>query len=256
MRPLWSGSISFGLINIPIKLYSGSQERNLNLDLLEKGTLCRIGYARVCRTSGKEVKYEDLVRGYQYQEGDYVVLGDEDFKRANVKKTKSIEIEQFSDTDEIDSKYFTKPYYIEPDEKAVKAYVLLREALKRSGKIGIGRFVLRSKEYLAAIKPEGNLLILNQLRFEEEIRPTKGIEVPKDQKVQSKEVDMAVALINQLTEPFKPEEFHDTYTEELKKVIAAKAHGKKIAPKGKAPRTTQVDDLMSVLKESLASVKK
>lgn len=251
MRSIWSGSISFGLINIPIKLYSASKERELSFKLLEKETLCPISYAKVCRSNQKAVKYEDIVKGYEYEKGDYVVLLDEDFKRANARKTKAIDIVQFVDEDEVDPNYFEKPYYLEPDKRAAKAYALLREALRRSKKVAIAKFVLRDKEHLAAVRPQGNILVLNQMRFAEELRKPE-VDVPKRGDFSEKEIDMALALIGQLTEHFKPEDFKDTYTADLKQVIAEKAKGKTPRKKGEEPvPTTDVVDLMAVLKESL-----
>jgi DNA end-binding protein Ku len=252
MRAIWSGSLSFGLINIPVKIYSASQERGLSFKLLEKTTLCPIGYAKVCKTNSKPVKYEDIVKGYEYAKGDYVVLLDEDFKKANARKTKAIDIVEFVAEDEVDSKFYDKPYYLEPDPKAVKAYALLREALTRSKKIAIAKFVLKDKEHLAAVKPDGNILILNQLRFDDEIRKPEGLNAPGKENYSEKEIDMALALVKQLTEHFKPEDFKDTYTEDLKEIIAEKAKGKKPKQHGKEPEpTTDVADLMAILKESL-----
>jgi DNA end-binding protein Ku len=253
MRAIWSGSLSFGLINIPVKLYSASRERGLSFKLLEKTTLCPIGYAKVCKANSKPVKYEDIVKGYEFEKGDYVVLADEDFKKANARKTKAIDIVEFTAEDEVDTKFYDKPYYLEPDKKAVKAYVLLREAMKRSNKIAIAKFVLKDKEHLGAVKPDGNLLVLQQLRFGDEVREPEDINVPEAKEdFSKKEVDMALALITQLTEHFKPEDFKDTYTEDLKKLIAEKSKGRTPKKKGEEPvPTTDVADLMSILKESL-----
>lgn len=251
MRSLWSGSLSFGLINIPVKLYTASRERGLNLDLLEKHTHHRIGYAKVDQETQERVDQRNIVKGFKYKEGDYVVITDDDFKRAHVRKNSSIDIVSFSDEDDIDTKYFEKPYYLEPDEKATKAYVLLREALKKTGKVGIAKFVMRGKEYLAAIKPDDNALILNQLRFDEEIVRPVTLDIPKSGKFTQRELEVAMSLIDYQTEKFDPEEFKDTYTRELKRVIREKAKGKKPKPKGQEPEPTEVADLMTVLKESL-----
>ncbi|MBW3538502.1 Ku protein [Candidatus Parcubacteria bacterium] len=255
MRAIWTGSLSFGLVNIPVRLYSGAESGSgLDLNMLHKQDLSPIRYAKICRADGKEVAYEDIVKGYEYQKGDYVVLTDEDFKRANAKKTKTIEISEFTGEDEIDIRYFEKPYYLEPDKGAEKPYALLREALNRSKKVAIAKFVLRNREHIAAIKPVGKALVLNQMRFTSEIREPSGLKLP-DEAVAGKEVDMALALIEQLTEPFIPEDFHDTYTEELEKVVRAKAKGKQPAAKGQEPENTQVKDLMAALKASLEQEK-
>lgn len=255
MRAIWSGALSFGLVNIPVKLYSATGENKLDLDMLHKKDLSPIRYARICRADGKEVPYEEIVKGYEYQKGDYVVLTDEDFKKANVEKTKAIEIQEFSKEAEIDTMYYEKPYYLEPEKGAEKAYALLRESLKKSKKVGIAKFVLRNRERLAAIKPSGNVIILQQMRFDEEIRPVEDLNLPDAKKAGNKEIDMALALIEQLTEHFKPEDFKDTYTDELKKVIEAKAKGKPIKAKGKERKATEVSDLMAMLKKSLEKEK-
>ncbi len=255
MRPIWSGAISFGLIHIPVNLYPAVSDKGLDFDLIRKKDLCRIRYARVCRATGEEVPFEDIVKGYQYRKGDYVILQDEDFKKANVKKTQTIEIVSFAQKDEIDMKFLEKPYYVEPGKGAQKAYTLLREALKRSEKVGIARFVLRTRERMAILKAEESLIVLEQMRFKDEIRAAEGLNLPKE-KTAEKEVDMAIKLIDQLTEPFRPEEFHDTYTDELKKVIEAKAKGKVYEVKEEEPIQAAVPDLLGKLRESLAHAQK
>jgi DNA end-binding protein Ku len=256
MRALWTGSLSFGLINIPVRLYSGSESRGgIDLDMLHKTDHERIRYARICRADGKEVPWEDIVKGYEYAKGDYVILTDDDFKKANVRKSKTIDITEFSDEDEIDVRYFDKPYYLEPDKNAQKPYALLREALKRSKKVAIAKFVLRNREHLALVKPVGAALVLEQMRFANEVRPPSELKLPDKISATDKEIDMALALIKHLTEPFAPEDFHDTYTEELEDIIAAKAKGKKPPKQGKEPQPTQVKDLMGMLKASLEAEK-
>jgi DNA end-binding protein Ku len=251
MRAIWTGAISFGLVNIPIRLYSATEERGLHFDMLHKKDLSPIRYARVCRLDGREIPYEDIVKGYEYQNGDYVVLVDEDFKKANIRKTKTIDIEEFVSEEEIDPLYFTKPYYLEPDKGAEKAYAVLREALHKSKKVGIAKFVLRNREHLAAIKAQGDLIVLNQMRFQEEIREPDELNLPDKKTARGKEIDMALQLIDQLSEPFKPEQFRDEYTQELKKVIEQRAKGKIPKAKGKAPQPTKVPDLLNVLRKSL-----
>src|SRR5690606_17832816 len=238
-------------------LYSASVERKLHFNYLRKKDLCPIKYVKVCKHTGEEVPYSDIVRGYEVQKGDYVVLEEEDLQQASLEKTETIEIVEFVDAHEVDEIYLEKPYYIEPQKQAVKAYVILREALKKSKKVGIAKFVLRTREHLAIIKHEGPLLVLNQMRFQNEIRDPSGLNIPKTAKYQKKELDIAIQLIEQLTSPFKPKEFHDTYTEKLEKVIRAKAKGKlKRLRKAKAPAKTEVPDLMSKLRESLEKARK
>jgi DNA end-binding protein Ku len=255
MRAIWSGALNFGLINIPVKLYSASEDKQLHFHYLHKTDHSPIRFAKVCRADGKEVPYEDIVKGYEYQDGDYVILTEDDFKKANVKKTKMIEIMDFVEQAEVDPVYFEKPYYLEPDKNSEKPYALLREALKRSKKIGIAKFVIREKEHLGAIKAKGSAIVLDQMRFKDEVRDPKGLNLP-DAKVQGRELEMALKLIDQLTGTFKPEQYKDTYTEELEAVIAQKAKGKKPKAKGKAPEPTKVGDLMSILRASLEKERK
>jgi DNA end-binding protein Ku len=257
MRAIWSGSLAFGLINIPVRIYSASEERALKFKLLDKHGHCPISYAKVCRGTNKEVKYEDIVKGYEYQKGDFVILTDEDFKKAAPKKTKAIEIVSFTDESEVESKYINKPYFIEPDSKAEKAYVLLREALRKSKKAGIARYVFKDKEHIGLIKPEGNALMLIELRFEDELRKPEDLKIPGKAEYSQKELDIALMLINQLEEHFNASEYHDTYTEALKKVIEKKAEGKPIkVSKDAEPVPTDMRNLMSMLKQSLEQAKK
>lgn len=256
MRSIWTGSISFGLVNIPVRLYSGSNYREgLDLDMLHKKDLSPIKYAKVCRKDGKEIPYDEIVKGYEYQDGDYIVLTDEDFKKANAKKTESIDIVQFTDEEEIDSRYYEKPYYLEPGKGATKPYALLREALKKSGKIAIAKYVLRNHENLAAIKPVGDALVLNQMRYPADIRNASELKFPQEAKVSEQELNMANSLISQMTKPFEPQEYHDTYTEELEEIIEKKAKGKVPQKQGEEPQPTKVKDLMSTLKASLEKAK-
>lgn len=253
MRALWTGALSFGLINIPIRLYSATQEHSLNFDLLHKKDLSPIRYARVCKSDGKEIPYEDIVKGYQYQKGDYIVLVEEDFKRANLKKTKTIEMVNFIDEKEIDPIYYEKPYFLEPGKGAEKAYVLLREVLKKSKKMGLAHFVFHHREHMAIIKPYGQVIILNQLRYHSELKKPVQLNIPESAKTSTSEVKMALQLIDQMAAHFHPEEYHDTYIEELQETIAEKAKGKKPRVKGKEPKVTDVKDIMRMLKESLES---
>ncbi|MBA3647127.1 MAG: Ku protein [Chitinophagales bacterium] len=254
MRSIWTGAIGFGLVNIPVKLYSATQNSELDLDMLDKKDESNIRFQRVNATTGKVVPYENIVRAYKYNDR-YVILNSEDFESANAKKSKVIEIEDFVQEDEIDSTYYETPYYLEPDKSGVRAYALLREALKKSGKVGIATFVLRSKEHLAILKPSANVIVLNRIRFFEEIRDESELNLPGKDEVKPKELEMAMSLIGQLSSKFDIEKYKDTYTEQLMKVIKAKAKGAKIvAPKLEVVHRT--GDLMSQLKESLSSGKK
>ena len=256
MRSLWSGSISFGLINIPVSIYSATKDRALDFDMLRKDDLCPISFARVCRTTGEEVPYSEIVKGYEYREGDYVVLDKEDFKRAAPEKSSTIDIEEFVDEKEIDSIYYEKPYYLEPDKGADKAYVLLREALNQAKKVAVATFVFRNREDLVVLKAHKDVIVLNQLRFQEQIREYDELKIPGKVNVSKKEIEMAIKLVEQLEGTFKPNQFQDTYTDELEKIIKQKARGKKFKPLPKEhKKTTDPTDLVEQLKASLESSK-
>ncbi len=255
MRPLWSGSVNFGLINIPVKLFSGSRSTTLDLDMLRKDDLCPVRFARVCRADGKEIPQEDIVKGYEYRKGDYVVLTDQDFENANVRKTKTIDILDFVKEEQVDPIYYEKPYYLEPQKSGMKSYALLREALRKSKRVAIARFVVHNREHIGVLKPYEELLVLDQLRYQEEIRPTDHIKVPRDGGVKSKELDMAIALIDRLTTNFKPKVYKDTYIQDLKRIIEEKARGITPHPRGEEPKPSNVRDIMKLLKTSIESTK-
>lgn len=251
MREIWSGTISFGLVNIPVKIYSSIENHMLELTLLRRADLCPIRYVRVCQVDNKEVPWEDIVKGYEYQKGDYVVLEPEDFEQANIKKSHSIEIDSFVQEKEIDSIYYSTPYYLSPQNGGQKAYAILREALKETQMVGVGEFIMRNREHFALIKPFGNILLLQKLHYIEEIRSSSFLTLPEANLIKGKELNMAKKLVKQLAAKFKPEKYKDTYINDLKKIIAAKAKGKKLyKPKHIEERNTVVD-IMDLLKQSL-----
>ena len=254
MRAIWTGSIGFGLVNIPVKMYSAVQGSELNLDMLDSKDHANIKFQRINANTGKVVPYENIVRGYKL-DGQYVVLTDEDFKKASPEKTKMIEIAEFVQEKDIDSMYYEAPYYLEPDKSGVKAYGLLRDALKKSGKAGLGTYVLRSKETLGLIKTNGNTLILQKIRFAEEIRKPEGLNIP-DTEAKAPELKMALALIDQLSGPFDVTKYKDTYTDQLMTLINAKAKGKKIEAPAMRVVHSKSKDLMAQLKASLETKKR
>jgi DNA end-binding protein Ku len=257
MRTIWKGAISFGLIHIPIRLYSASKTRELKFKLLHKQDHGEIRYARICKSDGKEIPWEDVVKGYEYEEGDYVILTEADFEKANPKKNKLIEILDFVPEQQIDTIYYQTPYYLEPEKGAEKAYVLLREALKKSKKIAIGKFIFKQHEHLAVIKPHDDALILNQLRYHSELILPEGLRIPKKESVPKQQIDIALDLIDQLSKPFHPSEYYDTYTHEIQEMIKKKAKGQKIAiKKGEEVVSPKIHDIMSLLKQSLEQHKK
>lgn len=257
MRPIWTGSISFGLVNIPVRLFSGTNPRQgIDFDMLHKEDHSPIRYSRVCREDGEEVSWDDIVKGYEYREGDYIIITKADFEKADAHKTKTIDIQEFVNEPEIDIRYFEKPYYLEPTEDAHKAYALLHEALERSHKLAVVKYVLREREYLGAIKPVGKALVLNQMRFPTDLREATALKFPASSIVNEKEIEMALALVQQQTKHFIPEDYHDTFTEKIEDIIAEKVKGKRPKAHGKAPKETATKDLMSTLKASLKKSKK
>jgi DNA end-binding protein Ku len=256
MRAIWKGALSFGLVNIPIRMYTASREKELSFVLLHKKDLSEVRYARICKAEGKEIPWSEIVKGYEYEKGDFVVLQDSDFEKVNQKITKSIEIVSFIDEAEVDSIYYVKPYFLEPD-KSDKAYSLLRDALKKSKKVGLAKYILRNREHLAVVKVRKNLLILNELRYQNELVVPTDLKIPDSDKVSTKEVSIAIQLIDQLTVAFDPSEYRDTYSEDLKKMIKQKAKGKPVHPKTEAQQpSTKIHDIMSLLQASLETKKK
>jgi DNA end-binding protein Ku len=257
MRAIWKGAISFGLVNIPIHMYTASQEKELKFVMLHNKDLSEIRYARICKVEEKEVPWKEIVKGYEYEKGNYVVLNDEDFERAHLKKTQTIEIVSFINADEIDSIYFVKPYFLEPDKNAEKAYTILREALRKSNKVGLAKYVIKNREHLAIIKTHENMLILNELRYKNELLQPEDLKLPSaSEKIGNKEVEMALKLIDHLAVAFKPQEYVDTYTAEMKNIIKQKAKGRPVHPKTAEPPQTKVQDIMSLLQASLEKKKK
>jgi DNA end-binding protein Ku len=245
--------VSFGLVNVPVNLVTAVKPEVHAMNYLRKDDLCPISYKKVCRATGEEVPFNDIVRGYEYREGDYVVLKDEDFRKADVKRSSTIDLEVFVDEKDVDPKYVEKPYYLAPDKKAHKAYALLREAMARSNKVGIGRFVLKDREHLVMLKPEGRVLMLIQLRFPGSLRSPAALDLPGDADVPRNQMELALELIKKFEGRFKPEAYKDAYAAQLKSIIAAKAKGKTVHPrKEEAPRETEVEDILSKLRQSLA----
>ncbi len=256
MHAIWTGSIGFGLVNIPVSLFSGSSEHaGIDLDMLHKKDNSPIRYARICKKDGTEIPYDQIVKGYQYCKGEYVVIDKEDFKKADAHQTNTIDIQLFTDESEIDVRYYDKPYYLEPGKGGESAYALLREALEQSGQVAVARYVLREKENIGVLKPVGKLLVLDQMRFPADIRETGELKLPPKGKADPKQMKIALSLINKLSGHFIAEDWHDTYTEKLEDLIAAKVKGKNPKARGSAPKPTDVKDLMDSLKASLEKQK-
>ena len=257
MRSIWSGTISFGLVNIPVKLLSAVDQEGLSFDMLSKKDMAPIRYARIDTKTGKEVPWKEIVKGYEYTKGKYVVVDAKDFEKASPEKSKSIDISQFVKEEDIDPILYEKPYYLIPGKGAEKSYRLLVKALDETKSVGIAEFMLRNRVHVCSIKSYDDILLLNQMRYQDEIRELPEVEGVKNAKISPKEVQLAVKLIEQLSEKFDPSAFKDTYINELEKIIKAKAAGKNIRIVTEPKKSTAaVKDLMSVLKQSLENTSK
>src|SRR3989442_336341 len=254
MRAIWKGSISFGLVNIPIALYPATRREELKFRLLRRSDLSPVNYKRVAEKDGKEVPWDQIVKGYEYEKGKYVVLKDEDFERVDLEATQTVDIQDFVDVDEIDPMFFYKPYYLEPQKGGDKAYALLRDALKDSNRVGIAKVVIKARQYLAGVKPEDGALVLELMHFADELADPEKLRVPKKLEVGKREMNMAKSLIGSMTSKWQPEKYKDDYREALMEVIEEKveAGGKEIEEKPrKGPTPTKIIDLVSVLQKSL-----
>ncbi|PYI48428.1 MAG: Ku protein [Verrucomicrobia bacterium] len=253
-RAIWKGSISFGLVNIPIALYPATRREELKFRLLRKSDLSPVNYKRVAEKDGKEVPWDQIVKGYEYEKGKYVVLKDEDFERVDLEATQTVDIQDFVDQEEIDPMFFYKPYYLEPQKGGDKAYALLRDALKDTNKVGVAKVVIKTRQYLAGVKPEDGALVLELMHFADELADPEKLHVPKKAEVGKREMSMAKSLIDSMSSKWNPEQYKDDYREALMEVIEEKveAGGKEIEEKPKkAPKPTKVIDLVSVLQKSL-----
>ncbi len=263
-NPIWNGHISFGLVNIPISLYSAEKRTELHFHLLDVRNQARVRYERINDDTGKEVPWNKVVRAYELEKNNYVVLNDEDFKRAAPEATKTIDIETFVDQAEIDPIYFERPYYLVPDKVGEKGYVLLRETLRKTKKVAIAKVVIREKQYLAALIPIEHALVLNLIRFQQELRSLSEFSIPdknlKAYKVQPQELKMAEQLVESMVQKWQPSHYHDDYREALLKWIEKKVSQGKIKkpPKIKEEEAipANVIDFMAALKGSLKNVKK
>jgi DNA end-binding protein Ku len=258
MRSMWNGSISFGLVTIPVALYPATRRDELSFKLLRKSDQSPVNYKRVAQADGKEVPWEDIVKGYEYEKGKFVVLKDEDFKRVDLEAAaQTIDIMDFVEMDQINPMYFQKPYYLEPQKGGDKAYALLREALSTSSKIGIAKVVIRTREHLAGVKAQGNSIILEIMHFGEELVDADELKFPKKDQARPREIEMAKKLIDGMTTDWEPDKYKDEYKTQLMAMIEEKVkhpNEKHEAPKA-AKKATNVIDLMSVLEESLAGTK-
>lgn len=251
MRPIWKGSISFGLVYIPISVYPATREEKLSFRQLRASDLSPIRYKKVAEADLKEVSADQIVKGFEYERGQYVVLKDEDFEKVRIESTHSIDITDFVELEQVDPKFFYKPYFLEPQKGGEKAYSLLHKALSGTGKIGIAKVVISNREYLASVKPDGLFLVLELMHFASEVLSPEQLNHPKTE-LNEKEMKMAQALIDSMSVDWQPEKYRDEYRGAVMEMIEQKAQKKEL-PKveAKAPRTTNVVDLVKVLQESL-----
>jgi DNA end-binding protein Ku len=252
MRPTWKGSISFGLVYIPIAVYPATREEKLSFRQLRRSDLSPIKYKKVAEADMKEVAADQIVKGFEYERGRYIVLSDEDFEKVRIESTHSIDITDFVDLEQVDPKFFYKPYFLEPQKGGEKAYVLLHKALSGTGKIGIAKVVISNREHLAAVKPDGLFLILELMHFASEILSAEELNRGPSTALNEKELKMAQALIDTMSAEWEPQKYRDEYRNAVMEMVEQKAKNKKLpALPVAAPRSTNVVDLVKVLQESL-----
>ena len=253
MAAIWKGSLTFGLVNIPVELKTAVRADHISFRLLHKEDLSPVKYERVCQAEGEPVPWNEIVKGYEYEKGKFVVLTDEDFKTAALEQSKTIDILDFVKEDEIDPRYFETPYYLVPAKGGEKPYALLREAIRQTGSVGIGKIIIRQTQHLAAVKVVGDALVLEIMRFANELVDAKEFSFPSREAIRPQELQMAEQLVANLAEAFDPTRYTDEYRANLMKIIKAKMKGKKVKleePEGEAP-DSDVLDLMSRLRASL-----
>jgi DNA end-binding protein Ku len=255
MPSIWTGAIAFGLVNIPVKLFSATEESSLDLDMLDSHDFQKIHYKRVNEKTGKEVPWKQIVKGYKY-ENRYVVLDDKDFERASPQQTREITLDFFCASGDIDPIYYETPYWAEPEKNGARAYLLLFTALKKSGKVAVGSFVLRNREHLCVLRPYGDLLLVQKIRYSAELRDPAAVTLPARSSVKPAELKMATALIDQLTNKFDISELKDSYTGKLMQFIKAKAKGKKMVTPPLRVAHKAGTDLMEQLKASIQPKRK
>jgi DNA end-binding protein Ku len=259
MRAIWKGSISFGLVSIPIGLFPATRSERVSFRQLRADDLSPIRYKRVAEADGEEVPWENIVKGYEFEKGQFVVLDDKDFERVMPEATQSIDIVEFVDLGDIDPMFFDTPYYLEPQKGGKKAYALLRDTLKETGKVGIARVVIKTKQHLAAVKPKDDALVLELMHFPSELREPDGLDLPRKEQAGKKEMQMARSLVETMSGKWNPENFQDDYRERLEKLIdeKVKSGGKEVKTSApKARPATNVVDLISVLQKSIDQSKK
>ncbi|MEX5219899.1 MAG: Ku protein [Nitrospira sp.] len=260
-RSLWKGAISFGLVNIPVVLYSAENRNNFDLTMLDRRNMKPVGFKRYNKETGKDVPWDEIVKGYEYEKERYVVLTEEDFRRANVEATQTVDIQHFVEAEKIGPTYFETPYYLAPDKRGEKGYALLRETLKHTKKIGIATVVIRTRQYIAALIPDKDVIVLNTLRYANELKSSKDLDVPSDNLktvgVTPREVEMATKLVEEMSDSWNPQKYHDTYHEDLMHLIEKRIKAGRTEvvtepeEEEEKPKQAEVVDLMALLKRSV-----
>jgi DNA end-binding protein Ku len=264
-RALWKGAISFGLISIPVELFTAEKRDELDFTMLDKRDLSPVGYKRYNKKTGKEVAWDNIVKGYEYEDGQYVLLSDEDLRRANVEATQTIDIQCFIDANQVPITYYEQPYYLAPMKAGNKAYALLRETLRKSGKMAVAKIVIRTRQHIAAVMPFDDILNLITLRYPAELKAPSDLEIPggsaKQAGITAKEVEMAQSLVDSMSSPWDPDAFHDTYRDDVLAMVQQKIKSRQThtvaetdhAEPASGRSSAQVIDLMALLKKSIAS---
>jgi DNA end-binding protein Ku len=258
-RALWKGAISFGLVHIPVELHKAVESHDLDLTMLDKRDFSPVGFKRYNKSTGKEVTWDNIVKGYEYSDGEYVVLSDEDLRLANPKATQTIDIMAFVDADSVPLTYYETPYYLSPGRGGDKVYALLRETLHKAGRIAIATVVIRTRQHLCALVPVGDGIIMNTLRYATEIRNPEDLKLPGDSGLSDKELKMALSLVEEMSEKWNPKGYHDTYREDVLKLVEKKVKAGQThtitAPSDEAPvpKASNVVDLVALLKQSLGA---
>jgi DNA end-binding protein Ku len=255
-RAIWKGSITFGLVNIPVGLYSAEQREEVAFHLLDRRNMARVRYKRVNEKTDREVPWDETVRGYEYEEGQYVVLSDEDLRRASPEKTQTVDIVDFVDLEDIDPRFFDKPYYLAPDKRGAKSYALLRETLRRTRKTGIASVVIRTKQYLAAVTVHEDVIVLEILRYGHELRAWEDLDLPRGKEgVSERELEMAERLVEGMVSEWDPDRYKDTYVDDMMAMIKQRIKSGKTEEVDETPverpERAKVVDLMALLKQSV-----
>ena len=251
-RPMWKGAVTFGLVSVPVNLYPATRRQaELSFRMLHEKDKAPIQYKKFCSEEDKEVPWGEIVKGYEFEKGQFVVMSDEDFEKAKSESTETLDIREFVPLDQINVAHFDSPYWLEPTKQGRKAYALLREALEESGRVGVGTFVMRQREHLAVLRPAGKALMLTTMRFSDELRSAEDLDLPGDEKLGKKEIELAKKLVDTLADDWDPKEYKDTYHETLRAAIEQKLEGREIEAPTAARKPARVVNLMRALEESL-----